>query len=117
MAITGKPTTLTISVFTRHNADCTKKDARDCKTCKCRKHLYICEDGKVRFMSARTRSWDKARKLAIEKLDKRGPVKIRLREIEAQEAAKLTALAASEAAKIVNRTHHPCRAGAVPIGT
>jgi site-specific recombinase XerD len=103
MAITEKPTTLTISVFTRHSDDCPQKDDRTWRHCKCRKHLYIYEDGKVRFISARTRSWDKAQKLAVEELDKRDPVKIRLREIEAQEAAKLTALAAAEAAKVVNR--------------
>ncbi|MGA2169982.1 MAG: site-specific integrase [Terracidiphilus sp.] len=103
MTTPDQPATLTISVFTRHSADCPKKADRFWRRCSCRKSLYIYEAGKASFMSARTRSWEKAQKLADAELDKRDPVKIRLREIEAQEAAKRAAEAAAEAAKATER--------------
>jgi len=91
----------TVTVFTRHSAECDHKTDRIWRECKCRKHLYIYQDGKVRFMSAGTRSWNKAQELADAELAKYDPVNIRLREIEEREAASLAALTASalEAAK------------------
>jgi len=82
------PTTTTVTVFTRHNDDCPKKQNRYWKRCNCRKSLYIYENGKVSFVSARTRSWEQAERLAQQERDKRDPVKIRLKEIEVEETKK-----------------------------
>jgi hypothetical protein len=86
-------------VFTRHTPTCDHKDDRLWRQCNCRKHLYIYEDGRVRFMSARTRAWKKAEALATTELAARDPVLRRLREIEDQEAAKRAADAAKLAAR------------------
>ncbi|MGD0682963.1 MAG: hypothetical protein ABR990_13045, partial [Terracidiphilus sp.] len=82
------PTTTTVTVFTRHNLDCPKKQNRYWKRCNCRKSLYIYENGKVSFISAKTRSWEQAERLAQQERDKRDPVKIRLKEIEVEETKK-----------------------------
>jgi site-specific recombinase XerD len=78
--------TTTISVFTRHAADCPQTNPQ-WKRCRCRKSLYIYEDGKVRYKSAKTRSWEQAERVAQAERDLRNPVMIQLREIEAQKAA------------------------------
>lgn len=88
--------TLTISVFTRHSEACPQRQNPQWKRCKCRKSLYIYEGGKVSYMSARTRSWEKAERVAQTERDKRDPVKIELLKIAEKEAAKK----ASEAAKL-----------------
>ena len=82
------PATFSISVFTRHSEDCIKRDDSGWRGCRCRKSLYIYEDGQVRYLSARTRSWKDAEKLAQAERDKRDPVKKALKEIEDREAEK-----------------------------
>jgi site-specific recombinase XerD len=81
-------TTTTISVFTRHSPECAQKDNPQWKRCKCRKSLYIYEGGKVSYVSAKTRSWEQAEKVASGERDRRDPVKIELAKIEAKRAAK-----------------------------
>jgi hypothetical protein len=64
------------------------KDNPQWKRCKCRKSLYIREGGGTRYLSARTRSWEQAEKVAQTERDKRDPVKIELQNIAEREAAK-----------------------------
>jgi hypothetical protein len=64
MATHGIPVTATVTVFTRHNADCTKKGDRAWKRCNCRKYLYVYEGGRDKTISAKTRSWERAESLA-----------------------------------------------------
>ena len=80
-------TTTTVTVFTRHSADCKKSDPQ-WKRCNCRKSLYIYADGKVTYKSAKTRSWETAEKAAQAERDARDPVLIRLKEIADAESAK-----------------------------
>lgn len=104
MADSLSPTTLTISVFTRHSAECSKKEDPTWRRCNCRKSLYLYENGKKSYLSARTRSWEQAEKVAQAERDKRDPVKLRLKEIEAEETAKAAAeqaRAAMEAATVL----------------
>ena len=81
---------LTITVFVRHSADCPKGDDPQWKRCKCRKSLYIREGGKTQYLSAKTRSWEQAERVAQTERDKRDPVKIELQKIAESEAAKDT---------------------------
>jgi len=83
-----EPQTTTISVFTRHSAECPKTDPQ-WKRCTCRKSLYIYEDGKVSYKSAKTRSWEQAEKIADAERAHRDPVKRALKAIEEAEAAKV----------------------------
>ena len=78
----------TISVFTRHSADCPKGDDPQWKRCKCRKSLYIREGGKTQYLSAKTRSWEQAERVAQAEREKRDPVKIELLKIAESESAK-----------------------------
>jgi len=78
----------TITVFTRHAAECPKHDDPQWKRCKCKKSLYVREAGKTRYVSAHTRSWAEAEELAQRERDKRNPVKIELQKIAESEAAK-----------------------------
>src|ERR1700758_3881675 len=104
--------TISVSVFTRHSADCLaqaeldykgKKDsesyrkriASTWRRCKCRKSLYIYESGKVTYKSAKTRSWDQAEKVAQSLRDARDPMKIALAKIEKQVAAKDSSIEAA----------------------
>jgi integrase/recombinase XerD len=82
------PSIFTVSVFTRHSPDCSKRDNPQWKRCTCRKSLYLYENGKVSYKSARTRSWEKAEQLAQAERDARDPVKLKLREIAEREASK-----------------------------
>ena len=75
---------ITVSVFTRHAANCGHKDDPQFRRCKCRKHLYIYQDGKVRYTTARTRSWEKAEALAVEERSLYDPAEILKRKLEAQ---------------------------------
>lgn len=84
----------TISVFTRHSAGCPKADNPQWRRCKCRKSLYIRENGKTRYVSAKTRSWAVAEDLAIAEREKRDPVKRELLKIAEQQAAEDAARAA-----------------------
>jgi len=95
MANKTRPTTTTITVYTRHNDDCKKKNDRYWKRCNCRKSLYVYVDGKVTYMSAKTRSWEQAERLAQQERDKRDPVKVRLQEIDARETKKEALLRAT----------------------
>src|ERR1035437_9117318 len=88
MESTVQPATTTITVFTRHAPDCPKKDDRYWRRCKCRKALYIYEDGRDRIVSAKTRSWEQAELLAKSELAYRDPAQRKLREIEAKEEEK-----------------------------
>jgi integrase/recombinase XerD len=96
MASNGLTSTTTISVLTRHSKECPRRDDPHWKRCKCRKSLYIYEAGKVSYVSARTRSWEQAEKLAQAERDKRDPVKIELARIAAEEAVKKAAALAKE---------------------
>jgi integrase len=89
------PSTPTVTVFTRHNADCPKVDDRFWKRCKCRKSIYIYIDGRVTNRSAKTRSWEQAKKIAQIERDNHDLVKVRLREIDAEEARKEALLRAT----------------------
>ncbi len=79
----------TITVFTRHTAECPKAGNPQWKRRDCRKSLYIREGGKTRYVTAKTRSWEEAERYAQAERDKRDPVKIELQEIAEQEAAKV----------------------------
>ena len=81
----------TITVFTRHSADCSKADDPQWKRCKCCKSLYIREGGKTKYVSAKTRSWGQAEEYAQSERDKRDPVKRELQKIAESEAAKQAA--------------------------
>src|ERR1035437_5383678 len=59
-----KPATFTVSVFTRHSPKCPHRDDPLHRTCKCRKSLYLYENGKDSYKSAKTRSWKEAEKQA-----------------------------------------------------
>ncbi len=88
MAIVEPITSLTISVFARHSVDCPKGDDPQWKRCKCRKSIYIREDGKTTYVSAKTRSWTEAEEVAQRLRDKRNPVKIELQKIAEARAAE-----------------------------
>jgi integrase/recombinase XerD len=90
------PSTFTVTVFTRHSDDCNKRDNPQWKQCSCRKSLYLYENGKVRYVSAKTRSWEQAEKLAREEMDARDPVKKALKAIEDKEAEKARQAQAKE---------------------
>jgi hypothetical protein len=82
---------LTITVFARHSADCPNSANPQWKRCKCRKSLYIREDGKTQYVSAKTRSWEQAERVAQSERDKRDPVKIELQKIAEDQAARAAA--------------------------
>lgn len=84
--------TLTITVFTRHSDDCAKAYDPQWKRCRCRKSLYIREHGKTRYVSAKTRSWDEAERVARTERDKRDPVKIELQKIAERRKTKLKSI-------------------------
>jgi integrase len=90
MKETTSNTATTITVYTRHAPECPKRTDRYWKRCNCRKALYTCEGGKDRRVSAKTRSWEQAERLAQAERDRRDPVKQRLQDIEKQEAQKLS---------------------------
>ena len=75
--------TTTISLFVRHTAKCPKREDSQWKRCNCRKSIYLYEDGKVSYKSAKTRSWEQAEKVAQAMRDQRDPVKIELARIAA----------------------------------
>jgi integrase len=92
----------TVSVYTRHSPDCPKKADSTWRRCRCRKYLYIYEGGRAKQVSAKTRTWEKAEKLAEAERARRDPVNIELEKIkerEAQQAALLAKQAAAEQEK------------------
>jgi integrase len=56
--------------------------------------VYLYEQGKVRYISAKTRSWEQAERFAQGLKDERDPVKVELAKIEAKKAARETGLEA-----------------------
>ncbi len=88
-------TLTTVSVYARHKAGCSKKEDRNWKRCRCRKWLYIFEDGKPTRVTVNTRSWEQAERAAQVERDRRDPVKKKLQEISEHESRK----AASQKAK------------------
>jgi hypothetical protein len=85
-----RPKTQTVSVYTRHFADCSKKGEPQWRRCKCAKYLYLLRDGNNKTISAKTRSWDKAEQQAQEIRQSWDPVKQKLRELdELKEAREL----------------------------
>jgi site-specific recombinase XerD len=78
----------TITVFARHAEECPKAKNPQWKRCNCRKSLYIREGGKTTYISAKTRSWEQAERVAQAERDKRDPVKAELQKIAESEAAK-----------------------------
>jgi hypothetical protein len=81
MSSTEPISSFNITVFTRHSGDCLKRRDPHWKRCQCRKSLYIRENGKTVYVSAKTRSWEQAERVAVHERDKRDPVKIELRKI------------------------------------
>jgi hypothetical protein len=72
----GKAVTTAVSVFTRHNRDCPQTNPQ-WKRCKCRKSLYIYDDGKDPVMGTSGTSSQAER-------DKRDPIKQEQRELDVQ---------------------------------
>jgi integrase/recombinase XerD len=94
------PSTFTVTVFTRHSTKCPKQNNPNWKRCDCRKSVYIYEDGKVRYVSAKTRSWEQAEKFAQAERDARDPVKLELQKIAELRASEEEAAAAREASQV-----------------
>jgi site-specific recombinase XerD len=86
----------TITVFTRHSHECPHSDKPQWKRCNCRKSLYIREGKKTAYLSAGTRSWAEAERVAQSERDKRDPVLIELQKIAEHEAAKKAAYEATQ---------------------
>ena len=80
------PSTLTVKVV--HGRECDRKDDKSRK-CKCRKQLYIYENGKDRTESAKTRSWEQAETRAREKMGEYDPVTIQARKLESERSRLL----------------------------
>jgi hypothetical protein len=83
-----RPKTQTVSVYTRHSADCPRKGEPQWRRCKCAKYLYLLREGKDTTLSAKTRSWEKAEQQAQEIRDSWDPVKQRLRELDELKQAR-----------------------------
>jgi len=81
----------TISVYTRHAPDCSKKHDPHWKRCNCVKYIYLLKDGKIKTISAKTRSWANAEQKAQEIRDSWDPVKQRLKELDDLKARDLKA--------------------------
>lgn len=83
----------TIKVIVRHSAKCPKKrKGQDYRDCNCRKSLYIYENGKVSYLSCKTRSWTTAELVAKAERDRRDPVKQEQKRIAAEQQKKLKPL-------------------------
>ena len=63
----------TITVFTPHSVECPKAPNPQWKRCNCRKSFYIREGGKNAYLSAKTRSWEQAERVAQIERDNRDP--------------------------------------------
>ncbi|MGA2167904.1 MAG: site-specific integrase [Terracidiphilus sp.] len=88
MANSESSTTTTITVYTRHSAACAKQTDPQWRNCKCRKYLYVYENGVARRVSAKTRVWGTAEKLAKAELAKRDPAERALQAIKDRDAAR-----------------------------
>jgi integrase len=93
--------TRTVTVITRHSAQCKDKDqGSDWRKCNCRKALLVYEgegSGTNRRISAKTRSWEKAEKLAQEWRDRWDPEKQELKSLRAAKKAKQVRIEAAVA--------------------
>lgn len=101
----AQQTTTTVTVFVRHSPTCSHEEDRYYrgKGCNCVKALYIYEDGRDRKVSAKTRSWEQAERLAQVERDRRDPIKRKLLDI-ADEEAQRTALRKSKNITIAGAT-------------
>ena len=88
MGTAASRATTTVTVYTRHTAECPKRADRYWRRCNCRKVLDIYEGCAEQRVSARMRSWEQAKKLAQTERDRRDPVKRKLRKIEEAEAQR-----------------------------
>jgi integrase/recombinase XerD len=77
-------TTETVSVYTRHGAECPKNNEPYWRRCRCLKYLYIYHNGTSRQISARTRSWERAEQKAHEIRDSIDPTSQLRRQLEAK---------------------------------
>lgn len=93
---TNPLSTTTISVFCRHSKECPQRDNPQWRRCGCRKHVYVYAGGKVSYLSAKTRSWEQAEKVAQAEREKRDPVKLELARIAAEEEARKASLRIKE---------------------
>jgi integrase len=84
--------TRTVKVIVRHSADCKDKDkGSEWRKCRCRKSLFVYEDGRDRRISAKTRSWEVAEKQAQDLCDSWDPEKQELKRLRAKaEATRVT---------------------------
>ena len=57
-----------ITVYKRHSSDCDHKDDRSYKRCNCRMMLEWFDAGKRHRLSAKTRSWTEAERIARAKM-------------------------------------------------
>ena len=78
----------TITVFTRHTAECPEAGNPQWNRCDCRKSLYIREGRKDHLRLCQHALMGAAERVAQAERDKRDPVKIELQNIAEQEAAK-----------------------------
>jgi len=108
-AVSLRPKTQTVSVYTRHAAECPKKGEPLWRRCKCTKYLYLLRDGKNKTIAARTRSWEKAEQQAQEIRESWDPVKQKLRELDelkqAQEIGEVTIAYAGSAWRTLASSH------------
>ncbi|MGA7857256.1 MAG: hypothetical protein WCA11_04995, partial [Terracidiphilus sp.] len=90
---TERPSTTTISVYSRHILTC--PGYGDIyyrgKDCNCPKWVYVNAGGKRSRFSAKTRYWKKAEQVAQAERNRSDPAMLRLREIEEQERQKALA--------------------------
>jgi integrase len=97
----ARPSTTTIKVIVRHGTKCKRENpglGEDYRDCNCRKSIYIYENGEDHPISAKTRIWSEAEKVAQAERDKRDPDKQKVKELEARLAA-VQAQAEAAAAK------------------
>jgi integrase len=87
----------------RHGTKCKREHPglpQDYKDCNCRKSIYIYENGEDHPISAKTRIWNEAEKIAQAERDKRDPDKQKVKELE----ARLTAVQAQAEAAAAKKT-------------
>jgi len=93
----SSPATRTVKVQVRHSPDCKDKHRGvDWKRCRCPKALRVYEgggSGANRRISAKTRSWEAAEKLAQQYRDDWNPDKQELKRLRAEKEAKQVPLA------------------------
>jgi integrase len=79
-----KPQTQTVSVYTRHKAECPHVGQPHFRRCQCNKYIYLLKDSVTKSVSAKTRSWVVAEEKANAIRDSWDPVKLKLAELEGQ---------------------------------